>query len=154
MTISEKGLALIKSQEGCVLHPYKDQAGIPTIGWGNTRYEYGQKVTMKDPPITQQRADELLHMIVVGVAEEVDGLITDQVNQNQFDALVDFAYNAGTGALKGSTLRKRVNANPSDPTIRDAFMMWTKIHNDKGELVELPVLKGRRKDEADLYFSA
>lgn len=152
MTISDKGIALIKSQEGCILHPYLDQAGIPTIGWGNTRYEYGQKVTMKDPSITQERADELLHMIVAGVAEEVDGLITDKVNQNQFDALVDFAYNVGSGALKGSSLRQLVNANPADSHIRTAFMMWDKAHVN-GQLAELPALKHRRSLEADLYFS-
>lgn len=153
MTISDKGLALIKSQEGCVLHPYRDQAGIPTIGWGNTRYLNGNKVTMGDPAISQDVADVLLKKTAYGVAKEVDEMMTDAINQNQFDSLVDFAYNAGTGALKGSTLRKRVNANSTDPTIRDAFMMWDKAHVD-GEVVVLPVLERRRALEADLYFSA
>lgn len=152
MTISEKGLALIKSQEGCILHSYLDQAKIPTIGWGNTRYLNGNRVTMNDPPISQNMADVLLKQTADGVAKEVDDMMTDAINQNQFDALVDFAYNAGTGALKGSTLRKRINANPLDTAIRDAFMMWDKAHVD-GEVVVLPVLKHRRSLEADLYFS-
>lgn len=152
MTVSQKGMDLIKSQEGCILHPYPDQAGIPTIGWGNTRYLNGDKVTLADPPITQDQADLLLLKIAKGVAIEVDSLIVDSINQNQFDALVDFTYNAGTTALHNSTLRKRVNANPSDPSIRDAFMMWDKAHID-GELKVVDDLVKRRKAEADLYFS-
>ena len=152
MTVSEKGISLIKSQEGCVLHPYWDSAHIATIGWGNTRYLNGNKVSITDPPISQETADTLLLKIVQGVAKEVDGMVTDSVNQNQFDSLVDFAYNVGTTALLNSTLRKRVNANPSDPTIRDAFMMWDKIHVD-GELKVLDALVKRRRKEADLYFS-
>lgn len=152
MTISNKGLSLIRAEEGCVLHPYLDKAGIPTIGWGNTRYLNGKRVTMQDPDISQNAADALLKQTVDGVAKEVDDMIIDSISQNQFDALVDFAYNIGTPSLKGSTLRKRVNANPSDPTIRNAFAMWNKIHED-GELVVLDTLVKRRKAEADLYFS-
>src|SRR6185295_18419367 len=98
MTVSEKGLALIKSEEGCVLHPYKDVAGIPTIGYGNTRWLTGKKVSMDDYPIDEETAENLLRKVVGDVAIEVDGMITDSVNQNQFDALVSFAYNVGTPA--------------------------------------------------------
>lgn len=152
MTISQKGIDLIKSEEGLVLHPYRDQAGIPTIGYGNTRWLTGRKVSMEDPSIDQETAENLLRKVVEGVAVEVDALITDSVNQSQFDALVSFAYNVGTGGLKGSTLRKRVNANPNDPTIKDAFMMWTKVTID-GQLEVSDTLVGRRKREAALYFS-
>lgn len=151
MTISEKGLNLIKTQEGLVLHPYLDQVGVPTIGYGTTRYPIGKKVTMGDPAITQGQAEIYLKTDVMDTEEAVSSYVTSQINQNQFDALVSFAYNVGTGGLHGSTLLKRVNANPQDPAIRDAFMMWDKGHVD-GQLVELPVLKARRKDEADLYF--
>src|SRR6185295_10679460 len=106
MKISQKGIDLIKSEEGLVLHPYLDIANVPTIGYGNTRYTNGVKVTMHDNPITQEEAEMLLKSVVNGVALEVDGLITDNVNQAQFDALVSFAYNVGTSGLKGSTLRK------------------------------------------------
>jgi lysozyme len=151
MTVSQKGIDLIKSQEGCVLHPYLDQAHIPTIGWGNTRYFNGVRVTMQDAPITQEIADALLLSTIKGVAHEVDGMITDAINQNQADALIDFAYNVGTPALQGSTLRKRVNANPLDPAIRDAFMMWDKITIDGQHMLCEDLVK-RRAKEADLYF--
>lgn len=152
MTISDKGLALIKSQEGLVLHPYLDQVKVPTIGYGTTRYIGGSHVTMNDDHIDEQQAEMYLKNDVEDTENAVNEFLTTNVSQNQFDALVSFAYNVGTGGLHGSTLLKRVNANPSDPTIRDAFMMWSKGHID-GQLVELPVLKARRKDESDLYFS-
>ena len=72
----------------------------------------------------------------------------DTINQCQFDALVSFAYNCGSGALKGSTLLKRVNNNPADLTIVDAFLMWTKADGKT-----LAGLVSRRKAEAKLYFS-
>ena len=70
------------------------------------------------------------------------------INENQLGALTSFAFNAGTGNLQKSTLLKKVNANPNDPTIRDEFMRWTKAGGK--------VLNGlvtRRKAEADLYFT-
>ena len=152
MTISQKGLDLIKSEEGLVLHPYRDIAGIPTIGYGNTRWLDGKKVSMDDFPIDQETADNLLRSVVNGIAQEVDGMITDKVNQNQFDALVSLAYNIGTPSLKTSTVRRLVNANPNDPAIRNAFLMWTKVHID-GLLKTSDTLVNRRKKEADYYFS-
>lgn len=56
------------------------------------------------------------------------------------------------GALKTSTLLRRVKANPADASIRAAFMMWDKVHKD-GKLVEVEGLKKRRREEADMYFS-
>lgn len=152
MKVSPKGLALIESQEGCVLHPYLDQAGIPTIGWGTTIYPNGQHVTMKDEPITQAQADGFLMAFVGNVADAVTAMIPTDLNQNQFDALVDFAYNAGTGALHGSTALRLIRANPEDPAIRGALGMWDKIHVD-GQVTVCDDLAKRRAKEADLYFS-
>jgi len=152
MTISQNGIDLIKGFEGLILHVYLDIAHVPTVGYGSTYYEDGTKVKMTDPPITQERAENLLRLVVNQTAKEVDALIVGTINQNQFDALTSFTYNTGVGALKSSTLRRLVNANPSDPAIRDAFMMWTKVRQD-GKLVPSSALKTRRKKEADLYFS-
>ena len=111
--IGQKGLDLIKSFEGLYLKPYLCPANVPTIGYGNTFYENGNKVTLKDPIITEARAIELL-MSELGMYEQkVDSYCIDTINQNQFDALVDFAYNCGNGNLKSSTLLKKVNANPN-----------------------------------------
>ncbi len=67
---------------------------------------------------------------------------------NQFDALVSFCYNVGPANLKSSTLLKKVNINPNDPTIKNEFLKWTKAGGK--------VLKGlvtRRTAEAELYFT-
>jgi lysozyme len=77
----------------------------------------------------------------------VDSFTTDLVNQNQFDALVSFAYNLGSGALKSSTLLKKVNINPNDTTIQAEFEKWVYAGN-----VKLQGLIRRRKSEAFLYY--
>ena len=149
------------------LKPYKCPAGIPTIGYGNTFYEDGTKVKLTDPTITKERAIAILKKAMDYFEKQVDAYTTDSVNQNQFDALVDFAYNAGVGSLKSSTLLKKVNTNPNDPTIANEFMKWVYggdgTHNKKdddgdglidepGEKQKLGGLVNRRKAEAELYF--
>jgi lysozyme len=152
MNISENGLDFIMEQEGCVLHTYLDSAGIPTIGYGSTMYKDGTKPKIGEV-ISQQEAEDLLKWEVANKTASISNFVSNvPLNQNQYDALTSFTYNAGIGALHSSTLLKRVKANPSDPTIRDAFLMWDKIHVD-GVLVVSQGLLSRRKKEADLYFS-
>lgn len=68
------------------------------------------------------------------------------LTQNQFDACISFIYNLGWGAFLGSTLCKKIKANPNDVTIPVEFQKWTKAG---GKI--LPGLVRRRKAEADLY---
>jgi lysozyme len=145
---SQKGLDLIKRFEGLELKPYKCPAGIPTIGYGNTYYPSGAKVKLTDPAITQIVAEALLKFLLGSYEKDVDSFCRDDINQNQFDALVSFAYNCGVNNLKSSTLLKKVNANPQDVTIHNEFMKWNKA----GGRV-LAGLTKRRQAEADLYFS-
>ena len=152
MTPSSNCIDLIKSQEGCVLHPYPDQAGIPTIGYGTIRYPGGAHVTMQDSVITQQQAENYLFNDLQDTVIAVNAMIPEGLSQNQFDALVDFAYNAGTGALHGSTLLKLIRADPKDQGITAAFELWDKIHVD-GRLEVSDGLLKRRKAEAALYFA-
>ena len=146
--ISQKGLDLIKRFEGLELKPYKCPAGIPTIGYGNTYYPSGAKVKLTDPAITQIVAEALLKFLLGSYEKDVDSFCRDDINQNQFDALTSFAYNCGSRNLKSSTLLKKVNANPADPTIKAEFLKW-----NKGGGKVLPGLTKRRQAEADLYFS-
>ena len=148
MKISQKGLDLLKRFEGVRLKPYLCPAGIPTISIGCTYYPDGTKVRMTDPEITQARATEIFLNVLKHYESSVDSFTRDDITQNQFDALVSFAYNVGTGALKKSTLLKKVNANPNDKFIESQFLIWNKV---KG----VPV-KGstqRRQAESKLYFS-
>lgn len=144
---SQKGLDLIKRFEGLKLKPYQCPAGIPTIGYGNTYYPSGAKVKLTDPAITKEKAEELLKFLLTSYEKGVDSFCRDDINQNQFDALTSFAYNVGVGNLQKSTLIKKVNKNPSDPTIRAEFMKW-----NKGGGKVLLGLTRRRQAEADLYF--
>jgi lysozyme len=151
-----KGISLIKKYEGCKLKSYLCPAKIPTIGWGNTMYENGAKVKLGDE-ITQQRADELLLHVVGYFEKEIQKLVTCKLSDNQFGALTSFAYNVGLGHLVsgkyvngfgGSTLLKKVNINPNDPTIKDEFLKWNKAG---GQV--LAGLTKRRQEEATLYFA-
>ena len=147
MIISSKLRELVKHFEGCKLTSYVCSAGHNTIGYGNTFYENGVKVKPGDK-ITQQRAEELLDVILIKFVQQTNEVIKSSVNQNQRDALTDFAYNCGLGNLKSSTLLKKVNADPNDKTIREEFMKW-----NKGGGKVLNGLTRRREAEANLYFS-
>jgi lysozyme len=148
MILDNKGYLLITKHEGLSLKPYLCPAKIPTIGYGNTYYTDGKRVTLLDKDITKQQAFEMFKEIANRFAKRVDTLVTSNINQNQFNSLVSFAYNVGTGNFSSSTLLKKVNRNPDDLTIKDEFLKWNKA----GGKV-LNGLTNRRNEEADLYFS-
>jgi len=139
---------LIKTFEGFIAKPYQCPAKLWTTGFGMTFYPNGKKVTKDDKAITIEEATDMLILIVDGFANKVNTLITASVNQSQYDALVSFAYNCGCENLRKSTLLKKVNANPNDPTIALEFAKW-----NKGGGKVLKGLTVRRKAESDLYFS-
>jgi len=147
MIVTNDALKLLHKYEGLVLDAYLCPAKVPTIGYGNTFYEDGSKVKMGDK-ITKERAIELFENILENnFASQVKRLIKSRVKNNQFSALVSFAYNVGVGNLKRSTLLKLVNSNPNDPAIRQQFMRW----NRAGGKVLLGLTR-RRESEANLYF--
>lgn len=102
---------------------------------------------MTDKPITKERAIEIFKKTISGYERDVDALCRDDINQNQFNALVSFAYNLGANALKGSTLLKRVNSNPNNPLISNEFRKW--IYAGK-KIVK--GLQNRRNSEIEMYF--
>lgn len=165
--VSKGCVSLIKMFEGFSSKPYICPANCKTIGYGSTFYEDGRKVSMSDPAISEERAEQILRHTLVSFEQQVDSMTRDDITQNQFDALVDFAYNAGVGALKSSSLLKKVNANPNDPTIANSFMAWVfggdgtknKVDDDgdglideAGEKKKLGGLVNRRKAQVELYF--
>jgi lysozyme len=143
-TLDQAGLDFLANEEGLRLSPYLDSKGIPTIGIGMTYYPgTGKRVTLKDPKLTNEQAQEMFKQIVIPYETMVWSVTRDDINQNQFNALCSLCYNIGVNGFKGSTVVKRLNKNPHDPTIAKAFEMWKKPI----------VLLGRRKREAKLYFS-
>lgn len=148
MILDKIGIDFIAKEEGgFILHPYKDSKGIPTISAGVTYYENGKNVSMNDPNISLERAEQLFSNTLKTFQESVSNDLKTTLNQNQFNGLVSICYNIGTGGFKGSTLLKLVNQNPNDPNITSAFEMWKKAGSD------LFALLPRRRREAKLYFT-
>ena len=141
MNTSPKGIALIKEFEGLRLKAYKCPGGIWTIGYGHTA---GVKPGMV---ISEAQAEEYLKADLIAFERYLNGLGL-ALNQNQFDALVSFIYNVGTGNFSSSTLLRKVRANPQDNSIMDEFLRWV---YSKGRV--LPGLQRRRLAEMKLYFS-
>lgn len=145
MNMSQAGLdALLKKFEGCKLKAYRCPANILTIGYGHTSVAGEPQVT-EGLTITQAEAEEVLKRDLVKYEKGVADLVKVPLTQHQFDVLVDFAYNAGLGNLKSSTLLKRVNASDFD-AVPTELMKWT-----KGGGKELPGLVRRRRAEAEWW---
>lgn len=138
MKMSDSAIEQLKKFEGCKLRSYQCAAGVWTIGYGHTK---GVKASMT---ITQAQADQYLKEDLTTFEKYVNKF---KLNQNQFDALVDFAFNLGIGNLSKSTLLKKVIKNPQDPTIEKEFMKWV---NAGGRRLE--GLVKRRRWEADWYY--
>lgn len=107
----EVAAALARRFEGFMARPYLCPAGVPTIGYGATRYENGRAVKLTDPPITRERAEALLLWEVRRILPVVLTLCPRVDDADRLAALIDFAFNLGTGRLRDSTMRRKVNAN-------------------------------------------
>jgi GH24 family phage-related lysozyme (muramidase) len=120
MNISQAGIDLIKKFEGCRLKAYKAVKSeiYYTIGYGH----YGSDVK-EGQVITQAEANSLLEMDLRKFVLGVNALLKVPVNQNQFDALVSFAFNCGVGALQKSTLLKYINKNDFKSAVNE-FEKW------------------------------
>ena len=147
MNPSERCLDLIREFEGFSAKPYLCPARVPTIGYGSTRYEDGTPVKLTDPPITRERANAImLATLAREYAPAVNRYVQRALEQHQFDALVDFAYNAGAQNLRTSTLLKKINAGDMTGAAGE-FARW--IYADAKKLSGL---ERRRKAEADLFL--
>ncbi len=133
MKINNAGLELIKSFEGCRLKAYRCPAGVLTIGWGHTG---GVK---EGQVITQAQADEYLKKDLVKFEKAVDDL-GQCFNENQFSALVSFAYNCGPQNLN----KLCIGRNPSE--ISEKILLYNKANGKT-----LAGLERRRKAEKKLF---
>jgi lysozyme len=144
--LSQAGYQMICNLEGVRTQAYRDAVGIPTIGIGFIHVA-GLPVKMGDTLTLDQVKTEFLYQIV-RYEQAVNTLVTSQITQPMFDSLVSFAFNLGTTALAQSTLLKRVNHDPQDPSIKQEFLRW----DEAGGHVISGLLK-RRQTEANNYFS-
>lgn len=142
MKTSQRGIDLIKHFEGCRLSAYQDAVGVWTIGYGHT---VGVQPWHR---ITRDRAEELLRKDLERFERAVLNSVDVELTQNQFDALVSFAYNLGGGNLRRSTLLRKLNAGDYAGA-QAQFLRW-----DKAGGRVLRGLTRRRTAEADLFGSA
>ena len=149
MNISQNGIDLIKQFEGCSLTAYPDPGtgGKPyTIGFGWTQPVDGVPVHL-GMTIDQATADRLLKCGLVQYENGVNQLVRVPLTQNQFDALVSFAYNVGLRSLSTSTLLNKLNTKDYAGAA-DQFRVWTKSAGKT-----LPGLIRRRNAERSLFLS-
>ena len=137
---SDSGLALTKSFEGLHLEAYRDCAGIWTIGYGHT----GPGVFAGES-LNEIQADELLRDDLADAVACVNRAVQTVISQGQFDALVDFCFNAGRGNFAQSTLLRKVNGRDFGGAAAQ-FALW--VHAG-GEVVN--GLVRRRKAEAEVF---
>ena len=130
------------------MNAYLCEAGKPTIGYGNTYYSDGKRVTMLDKEINKQQAFEMFKVIADRFASKVSNLVKTPLNQNQFNSCVSLAYNIGMANFMNSTLLKLVNKNHNDILIGLEFKRWNKVNKKV-----VAGLTRRRNYEADIYFS-
>jgi len=146
LATSENGLEFIRDKEGFSEIAYFD--GTWTIGYGNTFYPDGSKVSKGDR-ITENEANKILKYVISENFEpQINKMLKVELNQSQFDAVCSYSYNRGVGAFKNSNLLKLINHDPNDKRIEKQFVLeWGKNQRFKQGLIR------RRKQEAELYFS-
>jgi len=106
---NDAGVEIIKHFEGWSAKAYQDPIGIWTIGFGSIWQLDGERVTEKTPPLTKEEGEVLLRRELHHVEKAVDRLITVELTENAFSSLCSWCYNLGSGRLKSSTLRAKLN---------------------------------------------
>lgn len=154
LQVSENGKKLVRDAEGFFSKPYNDPAGHATIGYGHllhrgnvTAADRAQWGTLSEP-----QARKLLDKDINEVAAQIKSLVKVPVTQGQFDALVSFGFNLGTGkgGLGDSTLLKKLNAGDYAGAQKE-FGRWVHATDNSGNVITLPGLVTRRANEAALF---
>lgn len=145
LSISTRGLDLIKSFEGLRLTAYLDTGGLATIGWGTTVIN-GIPVSL-NTTITEEKATECLLADLKIFQIAINELVSVPLNQNEFDALCSFVYNIGVTAFKNSTLLRYLNADDRSGAAGQ-FLRWNR---DNGRIIK--GLTNRRVKEQAMFTS-
>lgn len=138
---------LVARFEGFRAAPYLCPAGVPTIGYGTTRYPSGRAVTMQDPPCTEPQARAWLAHALDGAEATVRRYVRTPLTPGQRAALASFVYNVGAGAFASSTLLLRLQAGDMAGAAAE-FGRWTRSGGR-----ELPGLVARRAAERAAFVA-
>lgn len=151
--MSAYGKAILKQLEGLRTKAYRDIAGVPTIGFGNTFHPDGRPVKMGDV-ITVAQADEYLSAILPKYETAVRKIVTAPLRQHEFDALVCFVYNIGATAFLNGGVDDALNRGDK----KGALELWAKYRNARnpatGKLEKSAGLVNRRNAEIALFNKA
>jgi lysozyme len=138
LSYSKNGLALTELFEGDILTAYRDQAGVWTIGYGHTEgVKPGQT-------ISRAEAEEFLLSDLHTAVVTVNAAVTRKLTQPEFDALVDFTFNMGSGAFRRSSLLRDVNAG-NFPAAVSQFRLWDHC----GGTVNSGLMRRRKAEAAE-----
>lgn len=140
MQLDAQGEALIKSFESLQLTAYQDSRGIWTIGWGHTPASEGQTCT-------PSQAENWFQQDTAWACRAIDTTVTVPLSQNEFDALVSFTFNVGSGSEAHSTLVKLLNAGDTAGAAAQ-FLVWDEVDG-----VRSAGLLRRREAERALFLS-
>jgi lysozyme len=161
MKMSALGRQMLTELEGFKTRMYHDSAGLPTIGVGHliTQQELaqgyiliratGQKINWREE-ISRDDVDAILEQDLPEYEGAVTRLVSGEIAQHQFDALVSFCFNVGEGAFARSTLLKMINAGNFDG-IADQFKAWTKV-TINGRKTPVRGLMNRRNKEIAMFY--
>jgi|SRR5882672_4570598 len=138
MEVDDRFFSFIEVEEGLVLTAYRDTGGVLTIGYGHTKDVHEGQV------ITAEQAKDMLVQDVSWATSDVNRLVKVPLTQNQFNALVSFDFNIGTGQFTTSTLLRRLNLGKYED-VPGQLMRW--LYDGSGN----PVLKNRRTHEVALW---
>lgn len=143
--ISPHGLEKLKQWEGLKTKAYKDSGGVWTIGYGHTATA-GEPKPRAGMVITAVEAESILLKDLAQYEAAIENNVNVKLNDNQFAALVSFAFNVGIHAFKNSTLLKKLNQGNFD-AVPTELMKWTKAGGKK-----IQGLVNRRRAEGYLWM--
>lgn len=143
---SQNGIEHLKRVEGWSEVPYKDAAGLWTIGYGHL-IKPGENYTI----MTDIEGEQILKMDLKIAEDAVNKFVSVELSQNMFDALVSFVFNVGVGAFEDSTLLKVLNEGDYQEA-QNQMARWNKV-TINGQKVVNQGLVSRREQEQELFFA-
>lgn len=147
MSLDKAGEDFIKAFETLRLAPYLDQKGLPTQGWGHT-----DGVSMDSKPVSEFQAEKWFNSDVDFAEAAVNRYVSVPIRQNQFNALVDFTFNLGSGRLLTSTLLSKLNRGDIQGASKE-FDRWVYYEDPRTkEMAKSPGLINRRAAEQVLFL--
>jgi lysozyme len=152
MQVDRKGLEFIKGWEAFRSEPYQDEAGVWTNGYGHIK-----GVTKDTAPVTIEQALRNLREDLAPVEAAVEKYVTIPLTQNEFNAVVSFAFNAASGPNIGrfinSTLLRKLNAGDKQAAARE-FDRWVYVRDAKtGQMRVSNGLTRRRAAEREMFLA-